>query len=169
MNGTGSTLLGEARCRLASGGWCSLKVLEADADAPGPAAEVPRGGVPTGAGAAIVGAHGDCQVDDCVAFRGLVFSGGWDGVVRVADGESVERLKHSNNAWCYSTAPFLDGDGGLALLTGHTGGMFGDSESNLRLWRLRGRGAKRGWAQVAMRGHARGELERLIRVPQDGR
>ena len=124
VSATRSTLLGECRCRLASGGWCSLKVLEAVADGEEPRA---AGAPPEGAGAAVAGAHGECQVDDCAAFRGLAVSGGWDGVVRVADGARVETLAHSNNAWVYSVAPFLDGGGGLAIMSGHTGGMMGDS------------------------------------------
>ena len=152
---TRATVLGDARCRLASGGWCSRKLLEPAEDAEAPAA-TPPGGVPAGAGAAVDGAHGDAQVDDCACFEGLVVSGGWDGAVRVADGDAVETLRHETRAWAYSVDAFRDGRGALAIISGHTGGMTGDSESNLRLWRVAGRGAKRRWEAACLGGHTRG-------------
>ena len=169
---TRSTVLGDARCRLDSGGWGSLKLLEAAEEAPpeearsssarsssarSSSARSSSARVPEGEGACAEAAHGEAQVDDCVAFEGLAVSGGWDGAVRVANGDGgVAVLRHDQNAWCYSVAAFRDGGGGLALFSGHTGGMTGDSSANLRLWRPAGRGAKRAWRAASLGGHTRG-------------
>ena len=94
------------------------------------------------------------------AFRGLVVSGGWDGRISIADGDDVVALQHPTRAWCYSVAPFVDASGALSVVSGHTGGMTGDGEVNLRLWRVQGKASKRKWVETApLRGHGRGVMD----------